>query len=171
MDCMISFDAFFFDLDGTLIDFNPNNFVKIYLGAAAKYFKDLIPDSDYFIQSILDSTNVMEMAETPKKLALYDFFDDFCQKFDPECSTIIQRFRNFYNEGFNVVEKIIRPIPYAETVLSFIRDNYPKSKIVLATNPVFPEVAIIKRLNWGDCQKIFLITLPMLKIAIIVKVL
>ena len=150
---MLSFDAFFFDLDGTLIDFNPNEFVKVYLGAAARYFKDLIPDSDYFVKSILDSTKVMEMTDTPKKLALYDFFDDFCQKFNSDCSTIIQRFRNFYNTDFNVVEKIIHPIPHAEKVLLFIRDNYPTSKIVLSTNPVFPEVAIVKRINWGGLSE------------------
>ncbi|MHA1303639.1 MAG: HAD family hydrolase [Candidatus Heimdallarchaeaceae archaeon] len=143
------FQALFFDLDGTLIEFDPATFIKTYLGAASRFFSDIIPDSKYFINAILQSTEVMENADTPNQLAFHDFFNDFCPKFEVSCEQIIQRFREFYATDFSVVSNIIKPMDGAQELVKHIKENYDDVKLVVATNPVFPRVAITRRMEWG----------------------
>ncbi len=144
------YEAILFDLDGTLIDFDTMKFIKLYLGAAAKYFRDVIDSPEYFTKAILDSTSVMEHADTPNQLAFYDFFNDFCPKFDSiKCDEIINRFKDFYASDFAVVEPIIRPMDGAKDLIDYLKNNFSKTKLVVATNPVFPLIAITQRMKWG----------------------
>jgi len=81
----MTYEALLFDLDGTLIYFEPELFIKTYLGAAAKFFSDLIPNPEFFYQELLKSTDVMENGDNETTTTLEDFLQDFCPKFDVEC--------------------------------------------------------------------------------------
>ena len=72
----MEFDALLFDLDGTLIDFDFQLFIKAYLGAASRFFVDLIPNPEMFIKELLSSTDVMERADNEETTALDDFLLD-----------------------------------------------------------------------------------------------
>lgn len=148
------FDILLFDLDGTLIEFPPDQFVKLYLGSAAEYFKDLIPDKQRFIEELLKSTEIMENTDKPETTTLTDFLDDFCPKFpDLTCEQIQERFMAFYQSGFEVIKPIIKPIKPAQDLLVTIREYLPDMIVVLATNPVFPFVAVKKRMEWGGIKE------------------
>jgi len=145
----MEFQAFLFDLDGTLIDFDPDEFIRRYLGAASQYFIDLIPNPQSFIKEILSSTEVMENNDNESNTALEDFLLDFCPKFNADCREIKQRFLQFYQTKFDVIKPIITPIDGAKELILNIRKKIPKAKIILATNPVFPLVSIERRVEWG----------------------
>ncbi|MFW9853077.1 MAG: HAD family hydrolase [Candidatus Thorarchaeota archaeon] len=145
----MQFQAFLFDLDGTLINFDPEEFVRLYLGAASQFFIDLIPDPHSFVKEILDSTDIMENSDNELTTALDDFLFDFCPKFKADCEEIRQRFLQFYETKFDVVKPVITPMDGAKELLLNIREKMPETKIVLATNPVFPFISIKRRIEWG----------------------
>ena len=103
----MTFEAVLFDLDGTLIYFEPQQFIRTYLGAAAKFFSDLIPDSEKFYKELLSSTDVMENSDNADTTSLEDFLQDFCPKFDVDCEKITSKFLHFYQSGFEVIKPLI----------------------------------------------------------------
>ncbi len=151
----MTYEALLFDLDGTLIDFEPQIFIKTYLGAAAKFFIDIIPDPEMFYQELLKSTDVMENSDNEATTTLEDFILDFCPKFDVDCETIMARFLSFYQTDYNVIQPLISKVEGAKKLLSNIKAYLPKTKAILATNPVFPFVAVQKRMLWGDISEDF----------------
>ncbi|MBY9000191.1 MAG: HAD family hydrolase [Candidatus Heimdallarchaeota archaeon] len=142
-----------FDLDGTLLHFDPNEFIRSYLGAASKYFIDLIPDPQKFISELLKSTDVMEKGDDPTTTTLEEFERDFCPKFEADCNVIRQRFFDFYQTDFKVIEPLITKMDGAVELLNMIKENHPETKIVLATNPVFPFISIERRMEWGGISQ------------------
>ena len=151
----MDYEAILFDLDGTLIYFEPKQFIRTYLGAAAQFFIDLIPDPDLFYKELLKSTDFMENGDNENTTTLEDFLHDFCPKFDVECEKISERFLAFYNDGFNVIQPLISKIDGAKALLANLKSNNPNLKIILATNPVFPFVAVQKRMQWGGIPENF----------------
>ncbi len=151
----MTYEALLFDLDGTLIYFEPEQFIKTYLGAAAKFFIDLIPNPESFYQELLKSTDVMENSDNPTTTALEDFLNDFCPKFDVDCDKISQRFLDFYQTDFDVIKPLIHKVDGAKELLQSLKKNLPETKLILATNPVFPFIAIQKRMIWGGISEKF----------------
>ncbi|NPD89261.1 MAG: HAD family hydrolase [Asgard group archaeon] len=152
----MKYKAFLFDLDGTLINFDFQIFIKTYLGAASQFFIDLIPNPEIFFKELLSSTDVMEKANNPDTTALDDFLLDFCPKFEVNCDEITNRFLQFYQTGFNAIKPLITQMDGAIPLLLDIKRIYPDIKVVLATNPVYPSIAIEKRMEWGMIpQKFF----------------
>jgi len=147
------YEAILFDLDGTLIYFEPQQFIKTYLGAAARFFIDLIPNSERFYQELLKSTDVMEYSDNGSTTALEDFLQDFCPKFNVDCDKIASRFLTFYQSKFDVIQPLISQIDGAKNLLEGLRRNYPEMKLILATNPVFPFIAVQKRMIWGNISE------------------
>jgi FMN phosphatase YigB (HAD superfamily) len=145
----MKFDALLFDLDGTLIDFDFREFIKVYLGAASQFFLDLIPNPEKFYQEIMKSTDVMETADNDDTTSLDDFLIDFCPKFEADCDKIKDRFLLFYQTEYEVVKPIITQMEGAPNLLMNIRKSFPETIMVLATNPVFPFVAVKRRMEWG----------------------
>ncbi len=147
--CAMEFKALFFDLDGTLINFNEGEFVKLYLGAAAKFFSDLIPNPKTFVEELLKSTAIMEKADNPDTTTLEVFVNDFCPKFEIDCQTIMNRFEDFYHKKFNVIQPIIKQMNGVKEILSILKNSYSDIPVLLTTNPVFPYIAVKKRMEWG----------------------
>ncbi|MHA1199076.1 MAG: HAD family hydrolase [Candidatus Heimdallarchaeaceae archaeon] len=151
----MTYEALLFDLDGTLVYFDPKLFVRTYLGAAAKFFSDLIPNPEFFYQELIKSTDVMENGDNETTTTLEDFLHDFCPKFDVECEKIKEKFLEFYQTGYNVIKPLISQMEGAKELLANLKKLLPETKIILATNPVFPFVAVQKRMLWGDISESF----------------
>ena len=145
----MKYKALLFDLDGTLIDFEFNQFIKLYIGAASQFFIDLIPNPESFINELLKSTEVMEKSDNGTTSSLDDFLNDFCPKFDVDCGEIRNRFLRFYETKYDVVKPLITPMKGAKKLLDNLNEKGHSEKIILATNPVFPYVAIERRIKWG----------------------
>ncbi len=41
----------------------------------------------------------------------------------------------------------------ASAILEDVRNKYPEVKVVLATNPVYPFIAVEKRMQWGEISQ------------------
>lgn len=137
--------AILFDLDGTMLPLDIESFVKDYFKKLAEYFHEII-NPEIFIKGLLLATE--KMITNQGKLANEEMF---MQKFLPlinqERSKMEPLFMQFYQEEFPKLSiHAHKNLIADEIVKTVIKKGY---KIVLATNPLFPEAAILERMNWA----------------------
>lgn len=135
-----------FDLDNTLINFEEEKFVLAYGKQIHTYFLEEMPDYNHFMKLFLSSTQAMLELE-PKGVPNFEKFGlNFSKQIKLPKSEIIDRFLQFYDTDFDKIIPVISPHPIAKTLLKEVSNHFD---VVLATNPLFPKVATLKRLNWG----------------------
>jgi HAD superfamily hydrolase (TIGR01549 family) len=133
------------DLDGTLIHFQIDKFIHQYLQLIQQHFSYL-PYAKSVPQWILEGTEEMlsnEGTTTNKNKFLY-FFQKKTGMTEEE---IWEIFLHFYETDYNNLQRITKPIEGAQTFMEAARVN--GYKLIIATQPVFPEIAIRKRLSWA----------------------
>jgi len=139
-----------FDLDGTLLKFDLHTFIRDYLRLIQNSFSCL-PSAKSVPEWIMGGTDVMlnslETITNKDKFLRY-----FQTKSGLSEDQIWEIFLHFYNTDYNQLEKITEPIDGAKSFLeSALFQNYT---LVLATQPLFPEIAIKKRLSWAGLEHI-----------------
>jgi len=139
-----------FDLDGTLIKFDLNTFIQKYLHLIQNSFSH-VAFAKSVPEWILGGTEVM--LNSIKTITNKDkFLQYFQSKSGLSESEIWEIFLHFYNTEYNKLKEITQPIEGAKSFLeTAISNNYD---LVLATQPVFPEIAIRKRLSWAGLEHI-----------------
>ncbi len=75
------------------------------------------------------------------------FAADFFPKIGAPRETLMPLFDDFYAREYPQLRKFVNPIPEACTLVTRAFEKHPT--VVIATMPVFPLVAIQKRLEWG----------------------
>jgi len=138
------------DLDGTLIKFDLNIFIQNYLRLIQNSFSHL-PFARSVPDWILGGTGVMlnsiETITNKDKFLYY-----FQEKSRLSESEIWEIFLHFYNTDYNRLKEITQPVEGASSFLELAVEN--EYVLVLATQPVFPEIAIRKRLLWAGLEHI-----------------
>lgn len=137
-----------FDLDGTLLDLDLPRFIQSYSKLLAKRFVQWVPPHR-FAQQLLASTDAMVACKDPSKTTLQAFVDDFFPKLGLT-SEQLAIFDAFYAREFHLLQPHSQVFPEARPLLeSAVRRGY---KLVLATNPVFPESAVRERMRWAGIE-------------------
>ncbi len=135
-----------FDLDGTLIDFSPEVFYTDYIQLAYRHFHDIMVFADFralLLKATFDSMKAMDGS----RFFLDVFLDEFTPNVPLSRDEVNARFQSFYSSSYNELEAMIRPYSVAKELLELIRNK--GIHVVLATNPVFPAIAVEKRIVWG----------------------
>ncbi|HHV78397.1 MAG TPA: HAD family hydrolase [Firmicutes bacterium] len=141
--------AILFDLDGTLLPVDTMKFVSKYFKAVAAWFTHLFPP-DQFQRLLWKAVSVMIETSHPKETNAEAFVRAFqdVTRLAPE--KFMPTFEQFYREGFPKLKDGITPNPQAARVVDLSRAlGY---KVVLATNPVYPENAILQRIEWAGLK-------------------
>lgn len=134
-----------FDLDGTLLPVGPEFFMKDYPNAAAPYFSHIV-DEKYFKKALFESTFDM-IRNTDKALSNIEAFGmSFAKKIGRSWSEIWAIFEDFYENAFPKLKAVVADTFIARDVVDACLSQ--GWRIVLATNPVFPETAIKERMRW-----------------------
>lgn len=136
-----------FDLDGTLIESHMHDgFITAYYAALAECVADVLP-ADELVAQLRAATKAMVVndGQVTNEQA-------FCARFYPlrgrsqeEMQPVFDR---FYREEFGRLRELTEPVPGARDVVQKAVDL--GFRIVLATNPLFPESAIRQRMEWAD---------------------
>ena len=138
--------AVLFDLDGTLLQMDQDNFIKTYLEGLASRLVPLGYNKDTFIKGIWHGTGAMVKNDGSKtnEEVFWDTFVKICGK---RALDDIPTFDDFYEKDFDKVAKVAEK----NTLAPYAVDEIKKLgyKVVLATNPVFPEIATRKRAKWA----------------------
>lgn len=142
--------AVLFDLDGTLLPINTNDFMRFYLREFASYLKNEI-DGKIFTKNIMDSTCVMMENKNPDLTNEKVFWNDFLKRLGKNSESIIPLMNDFYVKEFPHLVKASSPSP--EKAGKIVNTVLEKGlKIALATQPVFPLIAIEHRMSWAGVE-------------------
>jgi len=148
-------ENFLFDLDGTLLNINMEEFIKYYFDALSREFSDLCESREEFIKILMNSTEEM-IKNNGKKTNQEVFMEDFFQKINisknQSAEKIKKRFDNFYDSKFPKLKKYFqfdKELPLE--IIGHLKAK--EKKIVLATNPLFPREAVVERLNWAGLSE------------------
>jgi FMN phosphatase YigB (HAD superfamily) len=135
-----------FDLDDTLLENNIDTFIPAYLKKLAVHLANYVAP-DLMVSKLLAATQVM-LANNTAENSLERVFD---QAFYPAIGRGKEEMRpileQFYSEVFPELQGLTRPIPQATHVVQYARSR--GHTIAIATNPLFPRMAIHQRLRWA----------------------
>ncbi len=143
--------AVFFDLDGTLVPCDTNDFIKGYFKLLAKYISEHTKDVDVkmvgaYIMKAVEDVLKNDGTKTNKEVFWEAFFKlcpmdkDGQDNFKKTCDHF---YENEFDEAKHLLNEVDKDI---DEVLAYIKE---KDLIkVLATSPVFPRAATNKRVNW-----------------------
>jgi len=135
-----------FDLDGTLLPMDTEVFTK-------KYFQELaIKLKDYFTpeeiaKTVWTSTKYMISNVDANKTNEEAFFEDFYERVNHEAEILDPIFEDFYEKDFNNIKNVAAKNKHIIESVSLLKDK--GYNLVVATNPLFPERAILHRIEWA----------------------
>jgi HAD superfamily hydrolase (TIGR01549 family) len=141
-------DTILFDLDGTLLPLDMERFTAIYFGEMGKVFTDLI-DPKLLAKHIWAATNVM-VNNTEFRTNETVFMEHFETLIGGELPTYRQRLDRFYDEGFLKTRAAAVPHPAIPEAVALLKEK--GYRLVVATNPLFPEKAIYHRIRWAGFE-------------------
>lgn len=136
--------AVFFDLDNTLILFDEVRFLGSYFPSVAAKFADVI-DPGSFADKLLQATQEMHKNDG-SMINRERFLKAFSARVELPPAEIWHRFEKFYAEDFDRFKDMVSAPDCANDVFGYIRAK--GLKIVIATNPIWPLEAQLRRLSW-----------------------
>lgn len=135
-----------FDLDGTLLDFDQKEFLKLYFEGIVKKFIPHGYQKDVVINALFEG--VKAMLENDGSATNEEVFWNRFNFFLPDQLYFFEtEFLNYYQNEFNEIKRIVKDNKYAHLAVEELKKkNY---EIILATNPLFPKVATHTRIDWA----------------------
>ena len=135
-----------FDLDGTLIDLNQDEFIRLYFVvlldklAALGYEKDAML---HILETAIRATKFNDGSRTNE----HAFWDCFCARMGQAARNDEPLFEEYYRTDFQKVQAACGFAPEAAQVLQLVKQKGLQA--VLATNPIFPAIATQSRIRWA----------------------
>lgn len=143
--------AVLFDLDGTLLPMNQDNFIKKYFAEISAFlYKHGGYEPEWFIKSMWLGIKAMITNDGTKtnEEAFWAVFSQIYGKDKVERDMPL--FERFYEERFINTKTECGYTDYSLKIVEYLKENGIKP--VLATNPVFPTVATNARMGWVDLK-------------------
>jgi FMN phosphatase YigB (HAD superfamily) len=137
--------AVLFDLDGTLLDSDMNEFLPHYLRLLSARMAAVLPP-DEFVAHLAQASDAMVVNDgraTNEEIfaaAFYPLIGQSREKIEPI-------FLDFYAADFPSLQRHTRRKPQARRVVQRAFDL--GCDVVIATNPLFPATAVEQRLEWA----------------------
>ncbi len=134
--------AFLFDLDGTLLLSDEEVFYNRYFELVGQEFKDIVNPKELIdaIKEIIGNMIFDGGVEDNYRR----FMEKISQKFGKKALEFEKRFSVFYSNSFRSLKPLTKP---NERLINHMRTL--DGVKVLATNPIFPEMAIKERMKWA----------------------
>ncbi|MDR0832481.1 MAG: HAD family hydrolase [Bacillales bacterium] len=138
---------YIFELDQSLLMIDNQKFLKLYYQGIGKVFeKENIKAEEglkhiYKVLMILLNNNGQQTNET--------LFWNYMKKVFPNLQA--EPFVNYYENDYNLIKKDVDNNPYPRLIIKEL--NKKGYKVVIATNPLFPKIALVKRLEWAGIKE------------------
>ena len=140
-----------FDLDGTMLPMDQENFIRAYFGALCEKFCPIIGiDKETMIKGIWKATGAM-IKNNGSHLNYDVFWSTFAKLVGDKVLKYIKDFDEFYNNEFIAVKAICKYNPVVPEAIKVLKSK--GYKLIAATNPIFPAVATNNRLDWAGVNK------------------
>ncbi len=138
-----------FDLDGTLLPMDQDQFVGAYFRLLAKKLAPLGYDPQKLVEGIWSGTEAM-ISNDGSQSNEEAFWQDFCSRFGQKAREDEPTFEVFYREDFQQVQQVCGFREEAKQVICLLQEK--GLRIILATNPIFPAVATESRIRWAGLK-------------------
>jgi len=138
-----------FDLDGTLLPMDQDEFVRAYFGLLARKLAPHGYDGKKLIDAIWSGTGAM-VKNTGVTTNEDAFWQDFSRFFGESAREDIPIFDEYYRTDFQKVREVCGYHPGAAQTLALVKSLGLRT--ALATNPIFPAVATESRIRWAGLQ-------------------
>ena len=139
--------TFLFDLDGTLLAMDEHEFMHTYFGRLARALNGLLP-AEGLARNMLLATARMQADITPDVSNMEKFRREFEAVYPHvDQQAVWDHIMEFYSTTFDNVRDVVgRNEPLYRSVVYLRAKGH---RILLTTNPVFPQLATYKRLAWA----------------------
>lgn len=138
-----------FDLDGTLLPFNQNDFVKLYFEGLCKKTAPLGYDPKKLIKDVWSGTAAMIQNDGSR--SNHDAFWETFKANNPDKPDIEPLCDDFYVHEFDAVKICLKYQTSRKSLIERLRAA--GLDLILATNPIFPVCAVETRLAWVGLSK------------------
>jgi len=142
-------EAILYDLDDTLLANPVATFVPAYIGALTEFMADSV-DPKILSDSLLAAIRVMDADSDSDRSNAEVFFDAFLPPLGRTRGELEQLFSRFYREVFPSLRRVTGPVTGARSAVQWARGS--DRRVVVATNPVFPQTAIHQRVEWANLE-------------------
>lgn len=138
-----------FDLDGTLLPMDQDEFVKAYFGALAKKMSGHGYEPEKLIATVWQGTKAM--VQNDGSCTNEDaFWKVFSACYGEASREDIPIFDAFYRSEFQNVKQVCGFASESAEIIGFLKEK--GIQLVLATNPLFPAVATQSRIRWAGLE-------------------
>lgn len=138
-------DTILFDLDGTLAPFTQDAFIRAYFEALVSRVAPMGYKPDDMIDALWQGVSAMignDGSFTNRQI----FWESFTGKLGIQALALESILNDFYSREFDSVRKVLGETADRGPLLRGLREK--GYGLVLATNPIFPAVAVETRLGW-----------------------
>ena len=134
-----------FDLDGTLAPFHQDEFIHAYFKALVRRLAPLGWDGERLVAALWSGVDAMvknDGGQTNRQR----FWEVFVRELGGRALELERILDDFYAGDFDAVRCVLRENVDRKPLLRSLREK--GYTLVLATNPIFPAVAVETRLGW-----------------------
>ncbi len=147
---MKKYQAVLFDMDGTLLPMDFDEFTRGYFSLLATAVAPLGYEKKAMIGSMWQGVAAMTKNQGPR--SNFDvFWEVFASLEGKQAYDHIPLFDKFYENEFHAAKALTQPTDKARKAVAAAKKA--AEHVVLATNPVFPEVAVRSRLSWAGLSE------------------
>lgn len=138
--------AVLFDLDGTLLQVEMEQFIPAYIAKLATHFDDRV-ERCVFAEVVRSATFSLIRSEEVRRSNEEFFLGVTERHLGVDGALFAERLQRFCADGLADLAGLIRPLPLARDILGRCFER--GLRVVIATNPVFPRPVVEARLRWG----------------------
>lgn len=139
------YEAILFDLDGTLLPMDNDAYTKGYLGLLAREMMPHGYDPKALVSGMWKGVKAM-VQNDGTRLNHERFWEVFSEEIGRDVTRDIPIFDRFYEQAFRETISLTAPTPLSRRAVELARKK--AEKVVLATNPFFPPVAVKERMGF-----------------------
>ena len=142
----MKYKAVLFDLDGTLLPMDQEEFVKAYFGLLSKRMAQFCYDPQTLVATIWSGTKAM-MKNDGGRNNDQVFWEKFLETYGEDFNKDRANLDAYYDNEFLKVQDVCGFNPLSKKTVDRIKKA--GMRVALATQPIFPEIATIHRTRWA----------------------
>ncbi len=145
----MDFKAILFDLDGTLLPMDNDEFTKAYFGSLAKRMAGIGYEPQKLIESIWYCVKAM-VTNDGSRTNEQAFWENFCKIYGEKALEDKVHFDKYYRTDFKDIKQLCKPDENAKELINKLKEK--GIRLILATNPLFPKIATESRIRWAGLE-------------------
>ncbi len=138
--------AILFDLDGTLLPMDQEKYIESYIKALTNRLAKAGYEPQLFVKALWSGIKEM-MHNDGRAVNERVFWERFNTFYEHDAEKDAPVFEDFYRNDFQKLEALCGKSDIVPKVISTLKEK--GFRLILATNPVFPLIAVESRLRWA----------------------